>query len=108
MINAVMSGAGGVRQRSIAAKLSHATATKIGMLEAKRQFFRLLERIAAGEKFVITRHGKSVAQLVPIISESDAPHLRRQAAIVRLKTMGDGNRLERLTIRQLIDEGRQF
>ena len=107
-MNDPISGAGGVCQLSVAPKPSHVTATKIGEFEAKRHFSRLLEQVAVGEKFVITRHGKSVAQLVPIISENNAPRLRRQAAIVQLKTMGDGNRLERLTIRQLIDEGRQF
>jgi prevent-host-death family protein len=82
--------------------------TNIGAFEAKTHLSRLLEQVAAGEKFVITRHGKPVAQLVPIESEDNAKRLRREAAIVRLKTVGDGNRLERITIRQLIDEGRKF
>ena len=82
--------------------------TNIGAFEAKTHLSRLLEKVAAGEKFVITRHGKPVAQLVPIDSDDESLRLRRQAAIVRLKTLGDGNKLGRLTIRKLIDEGRKF
>ena len=82
--------------------------TNIGAFEAKTHLSRLLEKVAAGEKFVITRHGKPVAQLVPIDKDDDSHRLRREAAIVRLKTVGDGNKLGRLTIRKLIDEGRNF
>ena len=82
--------------------------TNIGAFEAKTHLSRLLEQVAAGEKFVITRHGKPVAQLVPIESEDESRRLRRETAIVRLKTVGDGNRLDRTTLRQLIDDGRKF
>ena len=82
--------------------------TRIGAFEAKTHLSRLLEQVAAGEKFVITRHGKPVAQLIPIESENDSQRLRRAAAIVRLKSVGDGNRLDRTTIRELIDDGRKF
>lgn len=45
--------------------------TNIGAFEAKTHLSRLLEQVAAGEKFVITRHGKPVAQLVPLDKDDD-------------------------------------
>ncbi|MGD0105441.1 MAG: type II toxin-antitoxin system prevent-host-death family antitoxin [Rhodopila sp.] len=38
----------------------------IGAFEAKTHLSSLLERVAKGERFVITRHGQPVAQLVPM------------------------------------------
>ena len=37
----------------------------IGAFEAKTHFSSLLERVAQGESFTITRHGKPEAKLVP-------------------------------------------
>ena len=37
----------------------------IGAFEAKTHLSSLLERVAQGESFTITRHGKPVARLVP-------------------------------------------
>lgn len=83
--------------------------TNIGAFEAKTHLSRLLEQVAAGEKFVITRHGKPVAQLVPIDNDDDETLLqRRAAAVVRLKSVGNGNRLGQVTIRDLIDDGRKY
>ncbi len=79
----------------------------IGAFEAKTHLSQLLEKVAAGEKFVITRHGKPVAKLVPVDEKDEPLRLRREEAVKRLKTVGNGNRLGRLTIRQLIDEGRK-
>ena len=79
----------------------------IGAFEAKTHLSQLLEKVAAGEKFVITRHGKPVAKLVPVDEKDEPLRLRREEAVKRLKTVGNGNRLGRLTIRQLINEGRK-
>ena len=80
----------------------------IGAFEAKTHLSQLLEKVAAGEKFVITRHGKPVAKLVPVDEKDEPLRLKREEAVKRLKTVGNGNRLGRLTIRQLIDEGRKY
>lgn len=80
----------------------------IGAFEAKTHLSQLLEKVAAGEKFVITRHGKPVAKLVPVDEKDEPLRLRREEAVKRLKTVGNGNRLGRLTIRQLIDAGRKY
>ncbi len=38
----------------------------VGTYEAKTRLTRLIERVEDGESFVITRHGKPVARLVPV------------------------------------------
>ncbi len=38
----------------------------IGAYEAKTRFSELIERAEKGERFTITRHGKPVAEIVPI------------------------------------------
>ncbi|WP_428536689.1 type II toxin-antitoxin system Phd/YefM family antitoxin [Rhodopila sp.] len=38
----------------------------IGAFDAKTHLSALLERVAKGERFTITRHGTPVAQLVPV------------------------------------------
>ena len=37
----------------------------VGAYEAKTRFSHLLERVAEGEAFTITRHGRVVARLIP-------------------------------------------
>jgi prevent-host-death family protein len=56
-------------------------AEPVSAYDAKTHLPRLLERAARGERFVITRHGKPVAQLVPF-EEGDAASVR--AAIERV------------------------
>ncbi len=46
----------------------------IGVYEAKTKFSELLDRVAKGERFVITRHGVPVAALEPVV-----PQKRRKA-----------------------------
>ncbi len=40
-------------------------ATTIGVAEAKRRFSELIDRVRAGEHFVVTRRGKPVIALLP-------------------------------------------
>lgn len=41
------------------------TMTEVGAYEAKTRLAELLERVRQGERFVITKHGRPVAELVP-------------------------------------------
>ena len=88
---------------------------QIGAYEAKTHLPRLLERVEKGERFVITRHGKPVAELVPV-SERDGATVRRALAEmrkirsqfarrgVRLRdAIGNGSRL-----RDRLHEGHRF
>jgi prevent-host-death family protein len=75
--------------------------TDIGAYEAKTHLAALLDRVARGERFTITRHGRPVAHLVPI--ERSGPGRRREA-IERLKLFREGQSLD-VPIKKLIGEG---
>ena len=50
--------------------------------EANQAFSKLLADAASGEEIVITRHGKPVAKLVPLLDTTDDKE--REAAIERM------------------------
>ena len=79
----------------------------VGSFEAKTHLPQLLERVAKGEEFTITKHGKPVARLVPAVATKLKPDVGR--IIKELKEFSKGNTLGNdLTIREMIEEGRRF
>jgi prevent-host-death family protein len=79
----------------------------VGSFEAKTHLPRLLERVAQGEEFTITRHGKPVVRLVPAAASKPKPDVKQ--VIAELKAFSKGNTLGKgLTIREMIEEGRRF
>jgi len=46
--------------------------TTITAFDAKNRLGRLLDRVAAGEELVITRHGEPVARLVPVSNDDQS------------------------------------
>jgi prevent-host-death family protein len=54
----------------------------IGAYDAKTHLPKLLERVEKGERFVITRHGKPVAELIPVATR-DTAAIARAIADVR-------------------------
>ncbi len=76
----------------------------IGSFEAKTHLSSLLDRVAKGERFTITKHGTPVAELVPVAADDRA---RRLDAIERLETFGKGRRLD-MDWRELRDAGRRY
>ena len=80
----------------------------VGSFEAKTHLSQLLERVAHGEEFTITKHGKPVARLVPAIAIKPKPDVRH--VIEELKAFSKGNTLgDGITIRDLIEDSfRQF
>ncbi len=52
----------------------------VGAYEAKMHLPKLLDRVARGENLTITRHGKPVAQLVPVATDRK----RAQEALDRI------------------------
>jgi prevent-host-death family protein len=78
----------------------------VGAYEAKTRFSELLADVANGETVVITKHGVPVAHIVPArkgfadaaAAIDDWRRYRREHNI----TLGEG-----ITIRQLIEEGRE-
>lgn len=77
---------------------------EIGAYEAKTHLPRLLERVARGERFTITRHGVPVAMLVPAAQPGARPAAETIAA---LRALRRGKRLGPVKLRTLIDEGRR-
>jgi prevent-host-death family protein len=55
----------------------------VGSFEAKTHLPQLLERVARGEEFTITKHGKPVARLVPVTAIKLKPDVR--AAVEAMK-----------------------
>lgn len=76
----------------------------IGAYEAKTHLPRLLDEVAKGERITITKHGHPVAILVP----PDAAGARDvDAVMARFREFRRGNRLDGLSIKDLINEGRR-
>jgi prevent-host-death family protein len=80
--------------------------TTVGAYEAKTHLPELLERVRKGETIVITKHGTPVAELRPI--EKHKPKLTVKEAIAEIRAMRKGRRLEGVTIKELINEGRKW
>ena len=58
--------------------------SEIGAYEAKTHLPKLLQRVQKGERFVITKHGRPVAELTPVV-DRDAAGIR--AAIGELRSL---------------------
>jgi prevent-host-death family protein len=77
---------------------------EVGVYEAKTQLPKLLDDVEQGESVTITRHGKPVALLVPLPGAREA---RAREAAARIRQLRVGNRLDGLSIRDLVNEGRR-
>jgi prevent-host-death family protein len=75
----------------------------IGAFEAKTHLSALLDRVAAGEEVVITKHGRPVARLV---AAQGVDQSRANEAFAKLKALRKGTVLGGLSWRMLRDEGR--
>ena len=78
----------------------------VGSFEAKTHLPQLLERVAQGEEFTITKHGKPVARLIPAVASKPRPDVR--AAVEAMKQLRKGQTLSGLSIRDMIEDGRRF
>jgi len=79
--------------------------TSIALFDAKNRLSELIERVQAGEEFVITRRGKEVARLA-LPARGDAGQ-RARDAIAGLQASRKGVSLGRLKSRDLISDGRR-
>lgn len=77
----------------------------IGASDAKAHLPQLLRRVQEGEQFVITKHNRPVAELIPF-RQRDTVGIR--AAIDRLAAFQKTHSLRGLSVRQLIEDGRRF
>ena len=73
--------------------------SKVGAYEAKTHLPRLLDEVEAGASITITRNGRSVARLTPVVDT--------QLAADRILKLRANLRKGKLSMRKLIDEGRR-
>lgn len=78
--------------------------TKIGAFEAKTHLSELLEKVAAGQSFIITKHGEPVAELKPVQSKLERG-LEALAAARKIRESMTGT-VTREEIKAMINEGR--
>jgi len=76
----------------------------VGAYEAKTHLAQLLKRVAKGEKITITKHGVPVATLQPADSSKKTPV---REIVDQLKQFRGGHRLDGLSLREMIDQGRR-
>ena len=79
--------------------------SEIGVFEAKTHLPKLLQRVQSGERFIITRHNRPVAELIPY-RPRDREKIRE--AIAAMKMFQQEHSLDGLSVRELIDEGRKY
>jgi len=77
----------------------------VGAFDAKTHLNELLQRASKGETFQITRRGIPVAKLSPPDSKQMEDARDVAASIRRLRR---GATLGKLSMRELIDEGRRY
>ena len=73
--------------------------SKVGAYEAKTHLPRLLDEVEAGASITITRNGRSVARLTPVVDT--------QLAADRILKLRANLRKGKLSMQELINEGRR-
>ena len=79
--------------------------SEIGAFEAKTHLPQLLQRVQAGERFVITKHNRPVAELIPFQPRDTA---KVRSAIDDLKAFQETHSLGGLSVRRLVEEARRY
>jgi prevent-host-death family protein len=75
---------------------------EIGAYEAKTHLPQLLERVQKGERFVITKHGRPVAELVPV-AVRDVERIRQ--AIAELRSVRGALARRGVRLRNIVRKG---
>lgn len=74
--------------------------TTIGAYDAKTHLPRLLDEVADGASFVITKHGRPVARLVGVRGQATSELADAFKAVRAGKTLG-------ISVREALEEGRR-
>lgn len=78
----------------------------IGAFEAKTHLAALLERVSKGETITITRHGVPAARLVPV--EEPAKRMMHATLVERMRDLRARVKPDRITVKEMIEEGRRL
>jgi prevent-host-death family protein len=79
--------------------------TSIGIFEAKTKLSQIIERVMLGEEFIITKHDKAVARIVPenIKSREQLIQEYEKFKIVKAKLNPKGSK--KISLKDLAREG---
>jgi prevent-host-death family protein len=78
---------------------------QLGAYEAKTHLSRLLDEVERGESYAITKHGRTVALLVPAAAAGTGMSV--DEAIDGLRRFRAGRQLGDVSMRELINDGRR-
>ena len=79
--------------------------TTIGAFDAKTHLNALLKRVARGETIRITLRGVPIAKLVP---DNDGEPTNPVDVVQGIRQLRKGTKLGKISLRELIDEGRRY
>lgn len=75
--------------------------------EAKTKFLSILDDVERGESVTVTRHGKTVAQIIPVPPSDEERRERVERAIAGIRALRE--RIGKMSIEEILsarDEGR--
>ena len=78
----------------------------IGAYQAKTHLSEILDQVANGESFTITKHGVPVARLVPAVPVDSQP--TKQVVEEMLSFKLEDKKSKKVKIAQMLKEGRRF
>jgi prevent-host-death family protein len=77
----------------------------VGAFDAKTHLNKLLQKVSKGESIRITRRGVPIAKLVPAhFGEQEDPH----DLVAAIRKIRQGPTLGKMSLRELINEGRRY
>lgn len=85
----------------------------VALSDARNKLGGLIDEVASGKQVTLTRRGKAVARLTPVLNPSSPFPLplfdpeKAQRVADEFRRLREGNRLNGLSIRELINEGRK-
>lgn len=81
---------------------------QFGTFEAKNRLSALLDMVEAGEEVTITRNGKPVARMVPVLPPRDVEQARAAVEAIRALRKSVKPDPDGLTARDYIEMGRRY
>ena len=78
----------------------------VGAFEAKTHLAALLDRVSAGEKITITRHGVPAAMLVPV--GATERRLTHNEIVEGMRALRKRVKPGKMSVREMVAEGRRF
>jgi len=78
----------------------------VGAFEAKTHLSALLDRVAKGEKIIITRHGTPAAVLAPF-ADAQA-RLSHKEIVEGMRALRKRVKPGKMSVREMVNEGRRF